>query len=139
MSSKLMLFALLGLGSGLPAVADVYSLTVDHCTGGCGTAPFGTIDVTQDGANTVVFDVTLESAAFVKTGFAGSFAFDLLGNPTISVSNLSSGWSLLSAAASSLHFDGLGKLDYALVCDSCGHGGAIHSQARCPLTSLRPV
>ena len=124
MRVKLILLALLGLGSAVPALADTYSLTIDHCTGGCGTAPFGTIDVTQDGANTVLVDVSLNSAAFVSTGFPGSFAFDLLGNPTISVSNLTSGWSLLSASSGSLQFDGFGNLDYALECVVCGNGGS---------------
>ena len=31
--------------------AITFNLTSDHCTGGCGTAPFGTVDVTQAGAN----------------------------------------------------------------------------------------
>jgi len=124
MRLKLLLLALLGLVSGAPALADTYSLTVDHCSGGCGTPPFGTIDVTQDGANTVLVDVNLTSSKFVSTGFPGSFAFDLLGDPTISVTNLTSGWSLLSTSAGSLHFDGFGKLDYALVCDICGNGGS---------------
>jgi len=124
MRSKLILIALLGLGSGLPAMADVYSLTIDHCSGGCGTPPFGTINVTQDGSNTVLVDVNLSSAVFVSTGLPGSFAFDLLGNPAISISNLTTGWSLLSPSAGNLHFDGFGKLDYALVCDICGNGGS---------------
>jgi len=124
MRAKLMLLAVLGLGSGVPALADTYSLTEDHCTGGCGSAPFGTIDVTQDGTNTVRVDVSLNSAAFVSTGFPGSLGFDLLGNPTISVSNLTSGWSLLSASAGSLHFDGFGNFDYALECGICGNGGS---------------
>ncbi len=124
MRLKLLLLALLGLGAGLPAFADIYSLTIDHCSGGCGTAPFGTINVTQDGMNTVLVDVSLTSSEFVNTGFPGSFAFDLLGNPTISVTNLTSGWSLLSTSAGSLHFDGFGNLDYALLCAICGNGGS---------------
>jgi len=124
MRMKLTLLALLGVLAGPAALADTYSLTVDHCSGGCGTGPFGTIDVTQDGANTVLVDVNLTSSEFVSTGFPGSFAFDLLGNPTISVTSLTSGWSLLSTSAGSLHFDGFGKLDYALVCVICGNGGS---------------
>jgi hypothetical protein len=125
MRVKLILLALLGLGSGLPALADVYSLTIDHCTGGCGTPPFGKIDVTQAGTDTVQVDVSLTAGdQFVKTGFSGSFAFDLIGNPIISVSDLTAGWSLLSTNAGSLHFDGFGNLEYALVCNACGNGGS---------------
>jgi hypothetical protein len=117
---------LLGLAFvAMPALADQYSLTLDHCSGGCGTAPFGTIDVTQDGVDTVKLTVDLASGdKFVSTGFPGSFAFDLIGNPTITVSNLTAGWSLLSTTAGNLQFDGFGNLDYALVCGACGNGGS---------------
>ncbi|HEY7306549.1 MAG TPA: PEP-CTERM sorting domain-containing protein [Bryobacteraceae bacterium] len=107
----------------MPALADQYQFTIDHCTGGCGTAPFGTIDVTQNGANTVNIAVSLiPGDGFVSTGFPGSFAFDIIGNPTIAVSNLTGGWSLVSPTAGALHFDGFGKLDYALACIICGNG-----------------
>ncbi len=126
MRFKLFLPALLSLGfAALPAMADQYSLTQDHCSGGCGTAPFGTIDVTQDGTNTVKLVVTLSgSDKFVSTGFPGSFGFDIVGNPSIGISNLTSGWSLLSTTAGDLHFDGFGLLDYALLCNVCGNGGS---------------
>jgi len=125
MGLKWMLLALLGLGSGAPALADLYSLTIDHCTGGCGAPPFGTIDVTQAGTDTAQVDVSLAAGdQFVRTGFPGSFAFDLAGNPAISVSDLIGGWSLLSTSAGTLHFDGFGYLEYALVCNACGNGGS---------------
>lgn len=124
MRLKLLILVLLGLGSAVPVLADDYSLTVDHCTGGCGAAPFGTIDVTQAGANSVLVDVSLNSTSFVSTGFPGSFGFNLVGDPTISVSNLTSGWSLLSASSGGLQFDGFGDFGYALVCDVCGNGGS---------------
>jgi hypothetical protein len=126
MRFKLFLPALLGLAlTGLPAMADTYSLTLDHCTGGCGTSPFGTIDVMQDGSNTVKIAVSLLSGdEFVKTGFPGSFAFDIIGNPTIGISNLTAGWSLLSTTAGNRQFDGFGDLDYALTCTACGNGAS---------------
>jgi hypothetical protein len=125
MRLKLILLAVLAFGWGLPALADEYSLTIDHCTGGCGAPPFGTIDVTQAGTNTVQVDVSLASGdKFVNTGFPGSFAFDLVGDPSISVTDLTAGWSLLSANAGSLHFDGFGNLEYALVCTVCGNGAS---------------
>jgi len=34
--------------------AITFDLTSDHCTGGCGTAPFGTVELTQLGANVQV-------------------------------------------------------------------------------------
>ena len=60
----------------------VYTLTIDHCTGGCGASPFGTITVTDVGAN-VSLAISLNNAAkFVLTGQAGStIGFNL--NPKI--------------------------------------------------------
>ena len=56
--------------------ATVFELTSDHCTGGCGTPPFGTVTVTDDGLGNV--DITVSLAAgysFVKTGSADFMAF----------------------------------------------------------------
>lgn len=133
MRLKLIVPALLSLVSlAIPALADQYQFTLDHCTGGCGTAPFGTVDVTQKAGNTVNIAVSLiPGDEFVSTGFPGSFAFDLIGNPTITVSNLTGGWSLVSTSAGNLKFDGFGNLDYALTCGSpaCSGNGGGHGYA----------
>jgi len=58
-----------------PAQAVVFQLTSDHCTGGCGTPPFGTGTVTQNGANV---DITVALAAgysFVETGAGDDLVF----------------------------------------------------------------
>jgi hypothetical protein len=125
MRLKLFLPAIFSLAfaAASPVLADSYAFTIDHCTDGCGTSPFGTVDVSQDGANTVKLTVSLTSGdKFVATGFPGSFGFDIVGNPTIAVSNLTSGWSLLHPTAGNLQFDGFGDLDYALLCNVCGNG-----------------
>src|SRR5262245_15840026 len=114
-----------------PASATSFEFNIDHCTGTCGGGPYGTIDVSQFGLGTgdVLVNVTLDPdvIGYVSTGFPGSFAFNLVDpDPTIAVTfvNPSSGWHLLSTAAGSLHFDGFGYLEYALVCDGCGNGGS---------------
>jgi hypothetical protein len=119
-----------------PAMADiVYDLSSDHCTGGCGTAPFGTVTL-SDGGGTVHVVVALNANyKFVNTGFDGSVMWNLTGNPTITVSNISSGWSLfnfdggapnstIAATGGNIHMDGLGYFDYAMVCTACGSGGS---------------
>jgi hypothetical protein len=108
------------------ASSVVYSLNNDHCTGTCGTSPFGTVTLNDFGGSGDV-QVTVDlfnGDRFVHTGFPGSFGFDLIGNPTISLSGVSTGWSLLSTTAGALHFDGFGNLEYALTCDACGSGGS---------------
>src|ERR1041385_6150052 len=85
-----------------PAKADTFTLTIDHCTGGCGTSPFGTITVAQNGANSVAMVISLTNGnKFVQTGHPGStVAFNLIGNPSITLSSSTQpGWSLDSSTA----------------------------------------
>jgi len=121
---NLLLPALFSLAlSAAPASAAQFKLTIDSCGGGCGTAPFGTVNVFQDGADTVKVTASLDSGnGFVSTGFPGSFGFSIIGNPAITVSNLTTGWSLLSMTAGNLKFSAFGNVDYALVCNVCGNG-----------------
>src|SRR5215475_8718537 len=59
--------AVLLLGAGSAGASTIYDLTSDHCTnmfpGGCGTAPFGTVTLTQNGGN-VDITVHLNSPNF---------------------------------------------------------------------------
>src|SRR5216683_2571376 len=60
------------LAGAQPADAVQFDFTVDHCTGGCGTPPFGTVTLSQIGT---AVDVTVHLNSpnwFVKTG-AGAF------------------------------------------------------------------
>jgi len=118
--------------SAAPASATSLSFefNVDHCTGTCGGAPYGTIDLSQFATGDVLVDVTLDPdvIGYVATGFPGSFAFNLVGDPdpTIAVTfdAPSSGWHLLSTTAGSHQFDGFGDLEYVLICDACDNGGS---------------
>jgi hypothetical protein len=128
MHFKLFLPAVLALAfAAAPAFSDAYTFNIDDCTGGCGTAPFGTVLVTQDAnPNTVDIAVSLSGgdrffhSASSNGGFPGSFAFNITDpDPTIAVSGLPSDWSLVSTSGEALHFDGFGDLDYALACSDC--------------------
>jgi hypothetical protein len=117
------------LVAAVPAKADTYTFNTDKCTGGC--LPFtGTISVTQDGANTVLIDVEGSGFQFVdSSGKPNQFFFNLAGNPTISVSFITSGWTLASTTAGSLGGSGW-TFDYAVSCvtnvavNACGPGGS---------------
>jgi len=127
----------------VPAQADTftYNFTSDHCTGGCAITPImGTVTVSDAGANTVSVSVALNSGfGFVDTGAGAgaSFFFRLLGNPQITYSGITTGWSIPNAipvnqqAAGSYAGDGLsGEFEYALACNppgsptGCGSGGS---------------
>src|SRR6266550_3492666 len=110
-----------GVFSASPANATLfqtsYTFDVDYCSTGClngGTG--GTVTLTQNGKNSVTVDVLLNSSVdlFHSTNAFDSFAFDLVGNPAISVSNLTSGFALVSTTAGSLHQDGSGHYEYAV-------------------------
>jgi hypothetical protein len=115
----------------LPAVshADVFLLTSDHCSGGCGTPPFGQVSVTSPSSGKLDFAVTLfNSNEFVKTGFPLSFGFDLSGTPTITYSGLTGGWNIPDVipankqAAGSYHQDGAGFYEYGVLWGQQGGG-----------------
>ncbi|MGH9438398.1 MAG: hypothetical protein ACRD22_10995 [Terriglobia bacterium] len=113
----------------VPMFASVeYTLTADACSSGCGTPPYGTIDLIQNGANTVQLTVALASGyKFVDTGGHSGLAFNLIGNPTISAT-IPTGWSLNnSGVAGSIGNNAFGDFEYAFDCGACGPG-ASHSE-----------
>jgi len=121
-----MTLAVVGALAAIPASASVvYTFTNDHCTGSC--LPLtDSITVTQNGANSVNVSVTGSDWGFVSTGAGGtgatngSFFFNLLNNPTIAVTNLTSGWTLISTTAGTLAGDGFsGEMEYGLNCGTC--------------------
>lgn len=112
--------------SALPVFADQYSLTVDTCTGTCGASPFGVVEVVQNGANTVHVEISLTAVnLFILTGNRPTVGFNLVGNPTIAISNVTLGFSLVSTTAGALFMNGaLGSFEYGLNCCEGKNGGA---------------
>ena len=103
-----------------------YDFTVDSCTGTCGTNPFGTIKLTDAAGGGVDVLVTLLNGdKFVKTGAGDAFTFDLVGNPTITVTNITTGFSLISThAGSTLPNGAIGHFEYGFTCSGCGPGAS---------------
>jgi len=107
------------------ANADIIlPLTSDHCDGGClgGLTSLGTVYVSENGGNgtlTFTVDVSATGSTIVNTGFDGSFAFDLLGNPVITYSGLTAGFSPVGGspigAQNLTQFDGFGTFEYAVL------------------------
>ena len=107
------------------AQAIPFSLNQDGCTGGCGSGStvFGTVDVVQGiDANHVNVTVTLNSPSqFIKTGAGDALEFNIAGDPAISITNLTSGFSVGPAPDSASTF---GAFDYSVTCSGCGNGGS---------------
>src|SRR5215472_2306183 len=119
------------LASGLlamaPAQAVVFSFTSDHCSGGCGSPPFGSVTLTQNGT-TVDVDVDLFGTnAFVKTGAADDQAFKfnatgvVLGDITVNQNNPGQ---TLAAQTGAFNGDGTGTFGFGVACTTCGNGAS---------------
>jgi hypothetical protein len=128
MGRGLLIAALLmvGLAVAVPANADIFLLTSDHCTGGCGTAPFGSVTLLQNGT-TVDVTVHLNTGySFVMTGAADfqDFKFNgvgvALGDITINPHLPQT----LQANAGALNGDGTGNFGFGISCTNCANGGA---------------
>jgi hypothetical protein len=118
------MLVVLALWGALAAHAQTfYNLTVDNCSGGCGTSPFGQVELQQDGTNSVLVTATLFNGdQFVNTGLH-AFTFDVGGTATIAVST--TGFTADAPPPSGpYHQDGFGDFPYAIECTGCGSGGS---------------
>lgn len=121
----LMLMVLLG---STAAFADTFYLTCIS-TSNCSAGPFGTITVTQ-GVDSKHVDVSLTLAnnfVFAVTGAGNALDFNITGDPAITISSLSSGFSVGPAPAKGTPFtSGNNKdgsfFDYSVICSGCGNG-----------------
>jgi hypothetical protein len=118
---------LLSLTAPSAMAATVFDLTLDHCTGGCGPAGtiFGTVSLTQNGAN-VDITVHLNSPyVFANTGAADNQAFKfnatgvVLGDITV---NQTVPGQTLIADTGAFNGDGTGPFTFGIACSTCGGG-----------------
>jgi hypothetical protein len=141
MRSSAICVALVGAAVGLAfptaSRADIYYLTSDHCTGGCGPSGtvFGTVEVTQTVANDLHFVVSLnDGSKIVNTGFPISFGFNLDPNQTITYVGLPGTYTIPNEigttdqqAAGSYHMDGTGFFEYGVLFTAQGGGAGTDS------------
>jgi hypothetical protein len=115
-----------GLMIAVPAAqAITFEFTSDHCTGGCGTPPFGTVTLTQNGT-TVDVTVDLNTGySFVKTGSADfqNFKFNGTGVAVGDIT-IDAHVPALVAATGTFNGDGTGDFTFGINCPSCQNGGA---------------
>ena len=119
-------FAAIGAGLITTSSAETisYSLTSDDCTGGCGTSPFGTVTVSSISPTAVSVDLTLTAGElFAQTTAGDALLFDIVGNPSIVVSNLTPMFTATqTASGGNIHADGTGYWEYSIDCTGCGTG-----------------
>lgn len=103
-------------------------LTLSYCKSNCASGPFGTVAVSSVDANDVTVALTLAPGEVFNiaggTGAGKPLLFELSGNPTVSVSGLPAGFSLIQMPPPGMIMaDGSGSWNYAIVCpSSCGSG-----------------
>src|SRR5262245_15444600 len=117
------------LGGATSASAITFSLTSDHCTGGCGTPPFGTVTVTQNGGAVDVSVSLLNGNTFVLTQSADDQYFKFNGaQGAITVTENVPGVNLV-ADTGAFNGDGTGTFGFGITCTpiapntSCAMGG----------------
>lgn len=111
------------------AASKIFTLGTADVTSGLGAGPFGTVKVTES-AGALDFLITLNSGfRFHKTQNAqhNAFTFGLLGDPNVTVSNLSSnkfvGYNLSSGTnVKAPPFANAADVYSALKCTGCGPG-----------------
>lgn len=110
-----------GATSSAQAASELFNLSVVDPAAGLGSGPFGSVTVTED-AGALDFLVSLNSGFKIHKGnFNHSgFAFSLSGDPAITISALTSGFS--QSAGSSFSEPPFGSFNYALACTGCGPG-----------------
>jgi hypothetical protein len=105
----------------------VFQLTLDGCTGTCGTSPFGTVTLVQTATGVVTVTETLKATTpaegFVATGAGESLDWNLTGNPAITIGFLTSGFGVTGATSASI----FGNFEYSVSCAgiSCGPGASV--------------
>jgi hypothetical protein len=115
-----------GLVAAVPAQAElVFQLTSDHCTGGCGTAPFGTVSLTQDGDNVDIAVALAAGYSFVKSGSADFQNFKFNGvDVALADIVVDLHTPALVAATGDFSGDGTGNFTFGINCPSCANGEA---------------
>lgn len=107
------------------AHAIVFNLTSDHCTGGCGTPPFGTVTVTQNGANVDVTVALATGYSFVKTGSVDFLAFKFNASGVVLADiTVDAHVPALAAATGTFNGDGTGDFAFGISCPLCGGGAS---------------
>ncbi len=118
---------------GSLASAQTFTLDTSFISGMCGgsstpcSGNFGTVTLTQNSPNQAGVSLQLNSGEnFVSTGAADAMLFNLVGNPTLTVSpySITGLDSTFSFTASPSAAGGTGTWDYGIVCSTCSAGNS---------------
>jgi len=117
------MLALLAIAPAMKATTITYTLTQDGCTGGCGTGPFGTIQLTDSGAGSTIVAVLVTLAPgerFAGTGAGDALEFNVAGS-AVTISGFTSGFGIGPAPDTASVF---GTFLQSVTCTACTGGNA---------------
>jgi hypothetical protein len=122
--------AILAIGLLLAASsarADVFDFTSDHCSGGCGDPPFGTVTLTQNGAN-VDITVSIAPNFWAKTGSVDFLMFKFNdtadGITAANIINESFDSQTVNGVQGTFNGDGTGAFSFGIACTTCKNGNS---------------
>jgi hypothetical protein len=119
----------LALASAAQANTVTYDITSDHATGGLGTAPFGTVTLTENGANLDVTVALNAGYSFVLTGAADfqDFKFNATGVAVSDITitqNAPGAVGTLTASTGAYNGDGTGQFGFGIAGSTQQNGTA---------------
>jgi hypothetical protein len=127
--SSLSALALIAATAAFPSAshAITFNLTEDHCTGGGGIPPFGSVTLTQNGTMVEVDVDLFGTNAFVKTGSvdfqASKFNASgvVVGDVTVDQNDPGE---TLAPQTGAFNGDGTGNSLFGIACTTCGKGAS---------------
>jgi len=129
MGRELLIAALMVVGLAIagPAYAISFDLNIDHCTGGCGTMPAGTVTLQQTGTTVDVTVHLLQGNLFASTGAVDfqAFKFNAVGVGVGDIT-IDAHTPTLVVNTGSFSGDGTGLFGFGIACSlgTCGPGGS---------------
>lgn len=106
------------------AATQIFNFTIVDPAAGLGAGPFGSVSVTES-AGSLIFTETLAAGFRIHDGNANhnAFAFSILGDPAVTVSNLTAGFAAINlSAGSNASAPPFGDFFTAIDCTACGPG-----------------
>jgi hypothetical protein len=115
------IFAAATLGAS-SASAIVYTLDIDHCTGGCAStpAPYATVTVLQNGANLDFSVQLLDNLVFNKSTAFDAFAFSFSDKVASIINIADNGAGVFASSPSSTSQDGFGTFKQGITNTTTG-------------------
>jgi len=120
---------ILGIASASAHADSIFTLTQDACSGGCGPGPYGTITLSQSGANVNVTVQLPSNERFAGTGAGDALEFNVQNATTADIQNISSGFDVGPAPDTASAF---GSFLFSVTCSACQGGKAANPSG--PLT-----